>query len=298
MPGFRLRTKIIFWVVITLLTTQASFFYMVYKDFSKQSLGMVEKASRQLSSIIKETLEYKMEKKQCKDVQKIVEIIGEQKDVEHVMIIKKGGGIVYSAREEDIGRIISIEEESCRICHYQKPYPHDEVKVFKLGEERILRNVNPIRNGEKCNACHGHQDKILGVLVVDTSLLPLDEELSAARNRMIFFTITIFLAVSLILALLVFILVDRPIRKLAKAVSNAAEGRLDSRVDVGSRDEFGQLGKGFNVMLDKTAQFNLELQKKVKIAVEDCRKFNVELMKVTFENRNQLVDELIRKLTV
>jgi UPF0288 family protein (methanogenesis marker protein 3) len=72
---------------------------------------MAEKASRQLSSIIKETLEYKMEKKQCKDVQKIVEIIGEQKDVEHVMIIKKGGGIVYSAREEDLGKVLSIEEE-------------------------------------------------------------------------------------------------------------------------------------------------------------------------------------------
>jgi len=241
---------------------------------------MAEKASRQLSSIIKETLEYKMEKKQCKDVQKIVEIIREQKDVEHVMIIKKGGGIVYSAREEDIGKVLSIEEESCQICHQQKPYSHDDVKVFALGGERIMRNVNPIRNGDKCNACHSYQDKILGVLVVDTSLLPLDEELSAARNRMIFFTITIFLAVSLILALLVFILVDRPIRKLAKVVSNAAEGRLDSRVDIGSRDEFGKLSKGFNLMMDKVARFNQELQEKVKIAVEDCRKFNVELMKV------------------
>ena len=141
-----------------------------------------------------------MERKQCKDVQKTIEIIGDQKDVEYVMIIKKKGQIAFSSREGDIGKVLSIEEESCQICHQQKPYPHDDVKVFTLGGARMLRNVNPIRNGERCNACHDSQDKILGVLVVDTSLLPLDEELGTARNRMILFTIIIFLSVALILA--------------------------------------------------------------------------------------------------
>ena len=280
MPAFRLRTKIIFWVVVTLLVMQTMYFYIIYKDRSKQSLEMTEKASRRLSSIIKKTLEYKMERKQCKDVQQTVEIIGNQKDVEHVMIIKKRGKVVFSSRKGDIGKILSIEEKSCQICHQQKPYPHDEIKVFTLGGERILRNVNPIRNSERCNACHDSQDKILGVLVVDTSLLPLDEELGTARNRMIFFTIIIFLSVSLILALLIYVLVDRPIGKLASVVSNAAEGRLDSRVDIVSRDELGKLSKGFNMMMDKVTHFNQELQERVKSAVEECRRFNVELMKV------------------
>ncbi len=280
MPGFRLRTKIIFWVVATLIVMQTIYFYIIYKDRSKQSLEMTEKASRQLSSIIKRTLEYKMERKQCKDVQKTIEIIGDQKDVEHVMIIKKKGQIAFSSRKGDIGKVLSIEEESCQICHQQKPYPHDDVKVFTLGGARMLRNVNPIRNGERCNACHDSQDKILGVLVVDTSLLPLDEELGTARNRMILFTIIIFLSVALILALLIYVLVDRPIGKLSRVVSNAAEGRLDSRVDIASRDELGKLSKGFNMMMDKIAHFNQELQERVKVAVEECRRFNVELMRV------------------
>ena len=293
MPGFRLRTKIIFWVVVTLLVMQTMYFYIIYKDRSKQSLEMTEKASRQLSSIIKRTLEYKMERKQCKDVQKTIEIIGDQKNVEHVMIIKKEGQIVFSSREGDIGKVLSIEEESCQICHQQKPYPHDEIKVFTLGGARILRNVNPIRNSERCNPCHDSQDKILGVLVVDTSLLPLDEELGVARNRMIFFTIIIFLSVAFILALLIYVLVDRPIGKLARVVSNAAEGRLDSRVDITSRDELGKLSKGFNMMMDKVAHFNQELQEKVKSAVEECRRFNVELMKVNrhLEKANRELQE-------
>ena len=293
MPGFRLRTKIIFWVVATLIVMQTIYFYIIYKDRSKQSLEMTEKASRQLSSIIKRTLEYKMERKQCKDVQKTIEIIGDQKNVEHVMIIKKEGQIVFSSREGDIGKVLSIEEESCQICHQQKPYPHDEIKVFTLGEARILRNVNPIRNSERCNPCHDSQDKILGVLVVDTSLLPLDEELGVARNRMIFFTIIIFLSVAFILALLIYVLVDRPIGKLARVVSNAAEGRLDSRVDITSRDELGKLSKGFNMMMDKVAHFNQELQEKVKSAVEECRRFNVELMKVNrhLEKANRELQE-------
>lgn len=280
MPGFRLRTKIIFWVVATLIMMQTIYFYILYKDRSNQSLDMAEKTSRQLSSIIKKTLEYKMERNQCKDVQKTIEIIGDQKDVEHVMIIKKKGQIVFSSREADIGKTISMEEESCQICHQQKPYPHDDVNVFTLGGARILRNVNPIRNADRCHACHDIEDKLLGVLVVDTSLLPLDEELVLARNRMIFFTVTIFLSIAFILAWLIFVLVDRPIGKLAKVVSNASEGRLDGRVDIASRDEFGKLSKGFNTMMDKVTHFNQELQEKVKSAVEECRRFNVELMKV------------------
>lgn len=279
-PGFRLRTKIIFWAVATLIVMQTLYLYIRYKDRSHQFLHMAEASSRQLSSVIKKTLEYKMETKQCKDVQKTIEIIGGQKDVEHVMILNKSGKIVFSAREDDIGKQLSIEEESCRICHRQTPYPHDDIKVFTLGGARILRNVDPIRNAKKCQACHDMQDRIVGVLVVDTSLLPMDKALASARNRMILFSTVIFLAVALILAWLIFVLVDRPIGKLARVVSSAAEGRLDCRVDIASRDEFGQLSNGFNAMMDKITGFNRELEEKVKAAVEECRRFNVELMKV------------------
>jgi two-component system NtrC family sensor kinase len=176
--------------------------------------------------------------------------------------------------------MVSIEEESCQICHRQKPDPDDEVKVFKLGGERILRNVSPIRNGETCQACHDMRDRILGVLVVDTSLLPMDKELASGRNRRILFSIAIFLVVAMILACVIFVLVDRPIGKLTRVVSSAAEGRLDGRVDIVSSDEFGQLSRGFNAMMDKVTGFNRELEEKVKAAVEECRRFNVELMKV------------------
>ena len=293
MNNLRLRTKIIFWVVVTLIVTQTFYFYLIFKDRSEQSFEMTKKASRQLSSVIKKTLEQKMERNQLEDVEKTVEIIGKQKDVENVMVIDKKGQIAYSARKDEIGNIISIEEESCNICHQQKPHPHDEIKVFTLGEERILRNVNPIRNGEKCYGCHGRTDGILGVLVVDTSLLPLDEELRSSRGRMIFFTVITSTTVAILLALLIFILVDRPIRKLAGAVSDATEGRLDSKIDIVSGDELGKLGKGFNIMLEKIAQFNQELQEKIKLSVEECRKFNVELMRVN-RNLEKANEELTR----
>jgi two-component system NtrC family sensor kinase len=279
-PDFRLRTKMIFWVVATLIAMQATYLYVTYKDRSSYSLRMAEASSRQLSSVIKKTLEYKMEAKRCQDVQQIMEIIGEQQDVEHVMIVNKDGKIAFSARKEDIGQMLSIADESCQICHRQQPYPNDEVKVFKLREARILRNVNPIRNGEKCQACHDKRDRILGVLVVDTSLLPMDKELASGQRRRILFSIAIFLVVAMILASVIFVLVDRPIGKLTRVVSSAAEGRLESRVDIVSSDEFGKLSSGFNTMMDKITCFNRELEEKVKAAVEECRRFNVELMKV------------------
>jgi two-component system NtrC family sensor kinase len=278
--NYSLRIKIIFWVVITLVVTQGSYFYILLKDRGEQSFEMTEKASIHLSSIIKKSLEYDMERNRLEDVQKTIELIGSQKDVENVMIINKKGQVTYSAKRWEIGKVMSIEERSCTICHQQKPYPYNTLKVFTLGGERILRNVHPINNGEKCFGCHDRKDRLLGVLVVDTSLLPLDEGLSVARNRMIFFAVITFVIVALLLALLVFILVDRPIRKLTRVVSRAKEGKLDDKVDIVSGDEFGELGKGFNAMLDKIALFNQQLQKRVETAVEECRYVNAELMRV------------------
>jgi hypothetical protein len=75
--NLRLRTKIIFWVVVTLTVTQAFYFYLILKDRSEQSFEMTKKASRQLSAVIKGTLEQKMEKNQLEDVEKTTGGCGE-----------------------------------------------------------------------------------------------------------------------------------------------------------------------------------------------------------------------------
>ncbi len=48
-------------------------------------------------------------------------------------------------------------------------------------------------------------------------------------------------------------------------------------------DEFGQLGHGFNVMVDRISEFNKELQEKIDAAVSDCRVSNRKLI---MANRN------------
>lgn len=63
---------------------------------------------------------------------------------------------------------------------------------------------------------------------------------------------------ALILGTLLFIQITAPMRKLRKAAAAIAAGDLSQRVDIKSRDEFGELGQTFNQMAENLAQAEVQ----------------------------------------
>jgi two-component system, NtrC family, sensor kinase len=59
----------------------------------------------------------------------------------------------------------------------------------------------------------------------------------------------------------------RPIFELMRGTHAVAEGRLDERVKISSRDEFGQLGDAFNTMADKLVELTADVRKKERQAM-------------------------------
>ena len=275
---FNLRTKIIFWVITTFIVIQTAYFCLIFNHSKKLYFDLAKSASRDLCSIIKQTLEEKMEKNRLGDVQRTVEIIGSRDDVENVMIITPEYKVAYCVVKDMIGSSIDTSQKFCQPCHVHQEHRSNNMIIYGSGDEKFLRNVEPIRNGPKCYGCHNRQNTILGMLIVDTSLFSLDHAVSSQQSTLIHFAVISFLILAGLLYVLIYILVDRPIRKLTMVVSDVAEGKLDSRVDMKGGDEFGQLGHGFNVMVDRISEFNKELQEKIDAAVSDCRVSNRKLV--------------------
>jgi signal transduction histidine kinase len=100
---------------------------------------------------------------------------------------------------------------------------------------------------------------------------PTDEAFAGARQ------LTRQLTVSIALALLAMIAAGflfsrryfiQPIHALARATHDvAAEGRLETRVDIRTADEFAELGESFNRMADRLIEQQEELKKKERQAV-------------------------------
>jgi len=119
----------------------------------------------------------------------------------------------------------------------------------------------PIRNVE---------DKIVGILYVGTLERPY---IDTANRVMLTFTVLALLSIVFLLIMLVFATtrIIEPLQQMVAATQEIADGDLDHKVEIRSRDEIGELAASFNQMTEKLKAANEELiewgttlEKKVK----------------------------------
>ena len=190
-------------------------------------------------------------------IQKTISAMAEQREVERIRIVVKGGQIIYSTEPDEVGRVLDTREEQCLGCHQRARPPEtlpaeDRARIVDRPGGRVLGITQVILNEPDCAnaACHAHspEESLLGVLDINLRLDPYDE----ARRRS---------AVDLLLASLVGILavlgitvagiqrmVHRPVQELIAETDKLGHGDLSARVPETRHDELGTLAETFNRM--------------------------------------------------
>ncbi|MBI5238109.1 MAG: methyl-accepting chemotaxis protein [Deltaproteobacteria bacterium] len=127
------------------------------------------------------------------------------------------------------------------------------------GGKSLFTYLVPVSARPKCSSCHGREEAARGVLMISTSLDEMYSILSAGRDKWIAHGFVTIAATALLLGLLVAAVVTRPIDRAVGMLRNIAEGKgdLTKRLDIGSSDEIGLLGRWFN-------KFVSEMQRMVK----------------------------------
>ena len=127
------------------------------------------------------------------------------------------------------------------------------MRVYKTSDgERVLGLINPIRNEPACYnaACHAHDENqsVLGVLDVKMSLASVDAQVADVRRRMIVSALIMTLGVAGFSGIFIYRVVRNPIRRLKEGMKTVSRGYLDTKIEVNSDDEFGELAGAFNAM--------------------------------------------------
>jgi len=143
-------------------------------------------------------------------------------------------------------------------------------KIVVAGSDRKL---GEILNAEELSHCSPIQveNKTVGVLLLANSpdRNPLEDEFLRRLNGSIFLSAVGTIIVALLLGVLLARSITRPIRELTKATHAMADGNLNQKVNVRSRDEIGELAESFNKMSsDLSRSFNLRKQMTADIAHE------------------------------
>jgi signal transduction histidine kinase len=168
----------------------------------------------------------------------------------------------------------------------------DSVRVLRTETGKETHYVRIFRATDHCINCHNQQgtaspfilDKPVGAALIRS------RDLARERSNTIFLnTVWIFVAglIGGTGAIVTFYVITqrlilRPIRQLRALANNVAEGNLETRSSIATRDEYEKLAKAFNHMLDvlqATQEKLRQANKQLDAKIAELSKRNIELFK-------------------
>lgn len=169
-----------------------------------------------------------------------------------------------------------------------------EVAEFVKGDQKVHVNKTNVSKGIKGNTVvttHIHLGIPDWAVVVE---LPIDEAYETVIYQFEFTTIIVILVIILTVVIGFFLSkrITKPIVNLRDAAEKIREGNFETRIDIKSNDEIGQLASSFNQMTTKLKESYGILEKKVQERTKE-----LEEMKKKLETINIDLEEKVQERT-
>lgn len=265
-----LKVRVGIYLVIALSIAVFLFTFMVVRNSRAQLLDQVISHSSQLSEVVIKSTRFAMLQNQPAHVDKIIQDVGNQQNIDRVRILNKNGKVIHSSAAEEIGEMVDQEAESCLACHEEEKSRQTSPMFGRprfftnTDGVRMLGSTAVIRNEPTCSdaGCHAHPpgQAVLGVLDIVYPLNQIDNEIRSNTLTIMAFALGFVILAAFLVSLLVQRAVYKPLGDLKDGAARLAEGDLDKKIPVRSRDEFGELADSFNRMTQALRKSRSELE--------------------------------------
>lgn len=239
-----LATKIILSILCVLLLVLGGFTYLV----TRWEKSTFKKSTHHYANVLGETIcdsiTTEMELGRSDMVQGTLERIGQgSPQIRALRIFSPQGQILRSVNREDAGKRIDLTPLRSHLKDVSTVFDHS-----KEGESRISF-VKPFHNKPLCQKCHDPKESVIGYLVLDVSMKPVEELVSSSQKFILTGMGVTFLMVVGSVLLITSRWVRTPLSKVTNAMKKVESGDLDARIQFVSRDELGKVAQTFNSMV-------------------------------------------------
>jgi signal transduction histidine kinase len=146
-----------------------------------------------LANTIAKSLDLPMVEGEMDSIQKMLETVGQLKDLKRIHLTDDTGRILYSSRKESLGTLSNSNIIKQALNTMQ------EVDDFEQREDDFLYSLAlPILNEDRCHSCHGGEKQILGVLRVGMDWRPIQANMMSVLKRDIIVSVTFFVFIIVI----------------------------------------------------------------------------------------------------
>ncbi len=265
-----LKVKVALYIGIALTGAVLLFTIMMVRNSEKQLLQQAISQAAQLSEVVIKSTRFAMLQNQPSYVHEVIRDVAAQNDIDRVRILSKNGKVIHSSREEEIGRTVDQEAESCLACHLDATSMQSSPMIGRprffedRDGRRMLGSTAVINNEPTCSDsdCHAHppEQTVLGVLDIVSPLGTIEESIRSNTYKIVFLSLGFILLAAILVGLLVKRVIYQPLTDLGDGAARLAAGDLEQKIPVRSDDELGQLAQSFNSMTDALRKSRAELE--------------------------------------
>ena len=240
------------------------------KNFRKVMIDYAVSNAEQVADVISQSTYDAMLKNDKTSLYHMIGRNAKSEHIEHIRLIDPKGKVIFSNISAETGSVIGKHADECIMCHSSESpdvsttsKSRSRIIITRSGKE-ALGFTKAIYNQPACIAAschfHGKNDTVLGLLDISISLETLRHKSREYRLEFIMLTCWLLLMIGVLVTILTHYLVDIPVRRLVRHSALVAEGDLESRVPISSRDELGELSAAVNHMTENLGRADKELK--------------------------------------
>ncbi|HEY3313059.1 MAG TPA: sensor histidine kinase [Anaerolineales bacterium] len=176
--------------------------------------------------------------------------------VDRIQIINQDSITKYDSANLAINRQNSKSEPGCRECHQDIATRKFTNTLYNV-KTGSLRISIPIENKPECSQCHNPAPRYLGVVVMDTALTSLREQLRSELWTDAIFSLVVTAFITVLVYWMLRILVVKRVQVWRSNLLDYASGDFSNRIPVG-RDEAGSLSATINYLAEQLERHEKE----------------------------------------
>lgn len=199
--------------------------------------------------VIESSLRSSMLKSDFSEVQTVLDSVNSTEDFRVVYLLDTEGEIIFAPNQVGVGNQLTNTEPGCIPCHQLDPNDRPGSIIVTVDDgQQVFRSMFPIRNSPECTRCHDPEQKIIGLLLTDIPVAPVEQALDAGFRQNLYWWAGMILLTAIMVNFSFDSLVIKRLKRLSQALQGFGRRRYDIRVEDNSLDELGQLAGSFNEM--------------------------------------------------
>src|SRR5574340_714316 len=235
-----IKTKIISVIALTIVLTVGLATFIVINMQNRKLINDKLADTVFLGDVIERTIDNDMKEGDTKNVQKIIENIGKNKEILNLRIFSPDGTILKSTNTAELGtKSPDYLESSFRVS------PQEPASINKT----TINYFKNILNRQECYGCHSSSQTVNGIIQIKLDISRSLNVMLSVKRLFIFSNILIVLLVSVILSILFSSLIMKPLKSLLSTMHDVESGNWNATVKIASNDEIGTIGASFNKMI-------------------------------------------------